>query len=140
MDNIAAALPTRNRGVLEFRIMKDFLFVFLGWLFTLPVLIGAIGFAVYNGEQVAVTYSPFSLPDVMPLYVPVLFAVAFGFLFGALMTWAAMGRLRAERRALKKEVKLLEKKIRDHEDAAAPVIPAGAYHSPIVPAAFLTKG
>lgn len=117
--------------------MKDFLFVFLGWLFTLPVLIGAIGFALYNGESVAVTYSPFQLPDVMPLYVPVLFAVAFGFLFGALMTWAAMGRLRAERRALKKEVKILEKKIREQDEAATPVMPAGAYHTPVVPAVLL---
>ncbi len=91
--------------------MKDFLFTLLAWLFTLPVIIGAIAFAVYNKDPVPVTVNPFIGPVDMPVYIPVLTAIAFGFLFGAIMTWAGMGRLRHERRQQEKRIKTLEKEL-----------------------------
>lgn len=91
--------------------MKDFLFTLLAWLLTLPFIIGAVVFAIYNQGMAAVTYNPFHASINLPLYVPVLFAIAFGFVFGSVMTWAAMGRLRKERRDQRKKIKALEKQI-----------------------------
>lgn len=91
--------------------MKDFLFTLLAWLLTLPFIIGAVAFALYNPQESTFTFNPFQPPAELPVYVPVLGAVATGFFFGAIMTWAAMGRLRAERREQKKKIKALEKQI-----------------------------
>ena len=91
--------------------MKDFLFTMLAWLLTLPFIIAAIGFAVYNPGPVPVVLSPFQDAVEMPVYVPVLFAVGFGFLFGSVMTWAAMGRLRKQKREQAKKIKTLEKQL-----------------------------
>lgn len=91
--------------------MKDFLFTLLAWLLTLPFLIGAVGFAFYNPETVTVTVNPFRPPMTLPVYVPVLTAIGLGFVFGAVMTWAAGGRLRKERRDQKKKIKALEKQL-----------------------------
>lgn len=109
--------------------MKDFLFTLLAWLLTLPFLIGAIAFAVYNGGDVTVIANPFKDPLTLPLYVPVLFAIGIGFLFGSIMTWAAMGSLRAQRREQAKKIKVLEKQLEDvknpspvrHNYAATPL-------------------
>lgn len=91
--------------------MKDFLFTLLAWLLTLPCIVVAVGFAVYNPQNLAFTLNPFRPPVELPVYVPVLCAVAVGFLFGAIMTWAAMGRLRKERREQRKKIKALEKQL-----------------------------
>lgn len=91
--------------------MKDFVFTLLAWLLTLPLIIGAVAFALYNQEAVSVTINPFQAAVMLPVYVPVLVAIAFGFLFGAIMTWAAMGRLRAIKREQAKRIKTLEKQL-----------------------------
>jgi uncharacterized integral membrane protein len=91
--------------------MKDFLFTLLAWLLTLPFIIGAVAFALYNPQTTDFTLNPFRPAIPLPVYVPVLGAIAFGFLFGAIMTWAAMGRLRKERRDQRKKIKALEKQI-----------------------------
>ncbi len=91
--------------------MKDFLFTLFAWLLTLPFLVGAVGFALYNPDAVTITINPFRPPLTIPVYVPVLAAIGIGFLFGAIMTWAAMGRLRKERRDQNKKIKALEKQL-----------------------------
>lgn len=91
--------------------MKDFVFTLLAWLLTLPFIIGAVAFALYNQDVVSVIVNPFHDPLTLPVYVPVLTAIAFGFVFGSLMTWAAMARLRKERREQKKRIKTLEKQL-----------------------------
>lgn len=91
--------------------MKDFLFTLLAWLLTLPFIIGAVAFALYNPQISTFTLNPFREATELPVYVPVLGAIGIGFLFGAIMTWAAMGRLRAERREQKKKIKALEKQL-----------------------------
>jgi len=93
--------------------MKDFLFTLLAWLFTFPMIIGGIAFAVYNNDPVPVTVNPFQGPVDMPVYIPVLTAIAFGFLFGAVMTWASMGSLRKELRDQKRLTRTLEKQIEE---------------------------
>lgn len=114
--------------------MKDFLFTLLAWLLTLPCLVGAVVFAVNNPEPVAIIFNPFKDPLLIPVYVPVLTAIAFGFLFGALMTWAAMGRLRAEKREQAKRIKTLEKEIQTVN--AAPITP---HNYSLIPSSFLDR-
>ena len=84
--------------------MKDFLFTLLAWLLTLPFIIGAVAFALYNPQTLPVTLNPFRPAVDMPVYVPVLGAIGLGFLFGAVMTWAGMGRLRRDRSELRKKI------------------------------------
>lgn len=91
--------------------MKDFLFTLLAWLLTLPFIIGAVAFALYNPQTSTFTLNPFREATELPVYVPVLGAIGIGFLFGAIMTWAATGRLRAERREQKKRIKALERQL-----------------------------
>jgi uncharacterized integral membrane protein len=106
--------------------MKDFLFTLLCWLVTLPFLIGAIVFALYNKEPVALTLNPFSSSMEISLYVPVLCALALGFVFGAVMTWAAMGRLRHERRQQAKRIRALEEQVKEADQAQSPLLASSA--------------
>jgi uncharacterized integral membrane protein len=114
--------------------MKDFLFTLLTWLLTLPFIVAAIAFALYNQVAVAVTVNPFKDAMTLPMYVPVLAAVAFGFVFGSVMTWAAMGRLRKERSDQRKKIKTLEKQI---VNANQPVVTPHS-HS-LIPSSFKDK-
>ena len=114
--------------------MKDFLFTLLAWLLTLPFIIAAIAFALYNQADVAVTVNPFKDAVTLPVYVPVLSAVAFGFVFGSVMTWAAMGRLRKERSDQRKKIKALEKQI---ANANQPVVTPHNYS--LIPSWFKDK-
>lgn len=114
--------------------MKDFLFTLLAWLLTLPCIVGAIVFALYNADVIPVTISPFQDAVEMPVYVPVLTAIAFGFLFGSLMTWAAMGRLRKEKREQAKRIKTLEKEIE-----ASKTTSVTPHNYSMIPSSFLGK-
>ena len=91
--------------------MKDLLFRTIAWVVTLPFLMGVIGFAFFHTETVSVIWSPWHAPSDMPLYVPVLIAIGFGFFFGCLMTWAAGGRLREKARMQKRKIAALEKQL-----------------------------
>jgi len=114
--------------------MKDFLFTLLAWLLTLPCIIVAVGFALYNPQTSPVTLNPFRPAIELPLYVPVLGAVALGFIFGAIMTWAAMGRLRRERREQKKKIKALEKQLEAaNQNHVAP------HNYSLIPSSFTDK-
>ena len=114
--------------------MKDFFFTLLAWLLTLPFIVGAVGFALYNDKTVEVTVNPFYPDWTLPLYAPVLVAIAFGFLFGAIMTWAAMGHLRKDRRDLKKRVKTLEKQIETPSHSSTP-----SHNYSLIPSSFTDK-
>ena len=114
--------------------MKDFLFTLLAWLLTLPCIVGAIVFALYNADIVPVTISPFQDSVEMPVYAPVLAATAFGFFFGSLMTWAAMGRLRKEKREQAKRIKTLEKEIENEKSTSIT-----SHNYTMLPSSFLGK-
>jgi uncharacterized integral membrane protein len=114
--------------------MKDFMFTLFAWLLTLPCLVGAIVFAVNNPEPIEVVFNPFKDALLIPVYVPVLTAIAFGFLFGSLMTWAAMGRLRAEKKEQAKRIKTLEKEL---QAAKAPVVTPQNYS--LIPSSFIDR-
>lgn len=104
--------------------MKDFLFVFLAWVLSLPLLIGAVVFALMNDGDVALSLNPFQAPVNVPVYAPVLAGVVLGIVLGALMTWAAMGRQRAKMRLQKKQIKTLEKQLEAVGQQHAAVTPS----------------
>lgn len=91
--------------------MKDFLFRFIAWIITLPLLVIAVGFAFFHTQVIELTIAPWLAPYSVPLYLPVLTAIGFGFLFGAMMTWAAGGRLRTRAAEQKKKIAALEKQL-----------------------------
>ncbi|HPD82531.1 MAG: LapA family protein [Alphaproteobacteria bacterium] len=85
----------------------------LRWIIALPIIVGAVLFAVANPDPVTLTWSPFHKPTELPLYFVVLAFLGAGFLLGAFMAWLGMGKTRAERRRLKRENKQMEKDINE---------------------------
>lgn len=79
------------------------------WIFALPFIVGAVLFALAHPTPVVLTYSPFAEPIELPLYFVALLFLGIGFLLGAFMAWLGMGDTRKQKRAYKKEVKLLNK-------------------------------
>lgn len=84
---------------------------FLKWIIALPLIIGVVLFALANPQTITLTYSPIHAAATLPLYFIALVFLGIGFLIGAFMAWVGMSAVRAERRALKKKVKELEKDI-----------------------------
>ncbi len=84
---------------------------FLKWIIGVPLVIGAIAFAVANGDLVLFTWSPLHDPLEWPLYALVLAALSIGFVIGSLMTWAAAHAVRKERRAQAKTIKTMQQEI-----------------------------
>lgn len=117
-------------------LMKDFMFTLLAWLLTLPLIVAAVFFAIYHQQDVVVTWSPFNDPITLPLYIPVLSAIAIGFLLGCLMTWAGSARQRKAIRDQKKKIKALEKQV----DAANTNVQAVKPHNyALIPSAFIER-
>lgn len=85
----------------------------LKWILAVPLIIGAVLFALAHPQAVSITWSPFQDPVELPLYFVSLCFLGAGFLIGALMAWVGMGQIRAERRALKKEVKQLKRDVNE---------------------------
>ena len=81
----------------------------LRWIITLPVIVICVVVALSNRQSVDFTYSPFHDAVAIDLYFLILCVLALGFFFGSILTWFSSGRVRKERRALKKEVKNLKK-------------------------------
>ena len=86
------------------------------WIISLPLIVGAIFFALEHPDIVSITWSPTQEPIELPLYFVVLIAIGTGFLLGAAITWLSMGNLRKERRQQKKLIKRLEKDIHDADE------------------------
>ncbi|MEM9469639.1 MAG: LapA family protein [Pseudomonadota bacterium] len=98
---------------------------FFKWLFALPFIAGAVAFSITNPEAVSVVWSPMHEKITLPLYAVLLSFMGIGFLLGAIMTWFGMGKLRKERRTLKKENKRLEKdldKLNQEEKVTDPLL------------------
>ena len=83
----------------------------LRWIIALPIIVGAVFFALTNPNVVSITWSPIHEPAELPLYFIAMAFLGAGFLLGAFMAWVGMGKTRAERRQLKHENKQLEKDI-----------------------------
>jgi uncharacterized integral membrane protein len=83
----------------------------LRWIITLPLIVGAVLFAMANAETVTFTWNPFQTETELPLYAVAFMFLGIGFFIGALTAWVGMSNIRQEKRRLKKENKQLEKDI-----------------------------
>lgn len=81
------------------------------WIIALPLIVGAVLFALAHPTPVSITWNPFDPPIELPLYFVVLTFLGVGFLLGAFVAWIGMGKVRKERRKQKKIIKTLEKDI-----------------------------
>jgi len=92
---------------------------FLQALIALPLLAGVVLFTLNNEEQVPVTLNPFEAAYEMPLYIICLLFLSGGFIFGSVLTWLSDSDIRKDRRAQKKKVKKLEKKLNEQQERLA---------------------
>lgn len=106
----------------------------LSWLIFIPFALVVVVFAVSNRGPIAVDFWPLPFSFDIPLYYLSLGTLAFGFFFGALLTWLSVAKWRVIAMSRKKdtdyaeaEVERLQQKIRTLEGRAAPkqeVLPA----------------
>lgn len=97
----------------------------LGFLLTLVFVF----FAAFNRQPVELFYSPLHDPIELPLFAVALGFSALAFLIGGVTVWLSDGKIRRERRGLKRTVKSLEKKLENTDDDKAskpdnPLFPA----------------
>ncbi|MCB1530813.1 MAG: LapA family protein [Rhodospirillales bacterium] len=83
----------------------------LKWITSLLLIIAAVLFSLAHRQEVSFTWSPFHDPANVPLYLLALGMVGIGIFLGVIATWLSMGRLRKDRRTLRKTVKMLEKEL-----------------------------
>ena len=81
------------------------------WIVALPLIVGAVLFALAHPDPVSVTWNPFEEAVQLPLYFVALAFLGIGFLLGAFIAWLGMGKVRRERRQQRKTIKKLEKDI-----------------------------
>lgn len=86
---------------------------FIRWIIALPLIVGAVLFALAHPDLVSITWNPFAPPVELPLYFVTLMFLGAGFLLGAFVAWLGMGKVRKERRQQRKTIKKLQKDIDD---------------------------
>ncbi len=106
----------------------------LSWLVFIPFAIVVVTFAVSNRGPLAVNFWPLPFSQEIPLYLLSLGTLAFGFFFGAMLTWLSVAKWRVVAMSRKKdteyakaEVERLQAKIKQLESQASPeqeVLPA----------------
>lgn len=85
----------------------------LRWIFACALTVIVVAFALANRDSVEMVWSPVHEPAVMPLFLPVLTGVAFGFLSGGFMVWLNGLAARREQRRQKKIIRELEKQVEE---------------------------
>lgn len=81
------------------------------WLFVVVVAAALALFAASNRESVSLGLWPLPFLVELPLYLLVLAALAFGFVFGQLTAWVAGGRWRREVRRRRRYIAALEREL-----------------------------
>lgn len=84
---------------------------FIRWIIALPLIVGAVLFALAHPDPVTITWNPFEEAIELPLYFVALAFLGIGFLLGVFVAWLGMGKVRKERRQQRKTIKKLEKDI-----------------------------
>lgn len=106
----------------------------LSWLLFIPFALVVVIFAVSNRNLIAVDFWPLPFSQDIPLYLLSLGTMAFGFFFGALLTWLSVAKWRIVAASRKKdtqyaqaEVDRLKQKVQELEQKQAPkqeILPA----------------
>ncbi len=101
---------------------------FLSWLLFLPFALIVVIFAVSNRGPIAVDFWPLPFSQDVTLYLLSLGTLAFGFFFGALLTWMSVAKWRVVAISRKKdteyaeaEIERLNAKIKDLQKKDEPV-------------------
>ena len=83
----------------------------LRWILSVAITFIVIAFALVNRNPVEMVWSPVHAPASLPLFLPVLIGVAFGFLSGGFMVWLNGAAVRREQNRQKKIIRELGKQI-----------------------------
>lgn len=94
------------------------------WILSLIVAVVAVLFALGNRADVALTWRPFHEADTVPLFLPVLAGMIFGFVAGGLLVWLNGHPVRVARRRQRKEIDKLQLQLKEAEARAALPVPA----------------
>jgi uncharacterized membrane protein YciS (DUF1049 family) len=105
-----------------------FLWRYISWIFSLPLLLAAVCFAVGNREPTIITFWPLGYIMPISIYLVALLPLAFGLLCGAGMQWFISLRYRLAAQKLGREVAQLkaeQQQLKDKlaEAKAPPLIP-----------------
>ena len=106
---------------------------FFRWIIGFFLTICVALFSVFNRGEVSVIWSPVHDSLLLPFYVPVLVAMAFGFVLGGAIVWLNMGRVRKEKRRQKKEIKILKKDIKCLKEKHSPGVSSASDIFPALP-------
>jgi len=83
----------------------------LSWLLFVPFALVVVVFAVSNRGPIAVDFWPLPFSQEIPLYLLSLGTLAFGFFFGALLTWMSVAKWRVIAMSRKKDIDFAEQEI-----------------------------
>ncbi|SCA56113.1 conserved exported hypothetical protein [Candidatus Terasakiella magnetica] len=83
----------------------------LSWLIFLPFAAVVVIFAISNRAEIAVNFWPLPFSQDIPLYLLSLGTLAFGFFFGALLTWLSVAKWRVIAMSRKKDTKYAETEV-----------------------------
>jgi uncharacterized integral membrane protein len=99
------------------------------WLFVLIVAAALAVFAASNRESVSLAFWPLPFLVELPLYLLVLAALVFGFIFGEFAAWIAARHWRREVRRRGRRIASLERELSATQAQLAP--PAGDASAPV---------
>lgn len=87
------------------------------WIAGFVIVIGFAAFAALNRQTTVFYFTPLHDPIEWPLFALILAAAGAGFLLGAFTVWFNESKTRQERRAQRKQIKVLEKELEHAETA-----------------------
>lgn len=101
------------------------------WIAGLVMTAAVILFALGNRAPVEIAWNPLAERTPMPLFLPVLIALAVGFLAGGFSVWLNGAHARAEQRRQRKLIRELEKQVEDSavkaDSSSVPAVSAPAH-------------
>lgn len=109
----------------------------LSWIFTLPITVIVVLFAVTNRSPATLSFWPLPWAVDLPIYLIILGSLFIGFLLGAVAAWASGSRRRRYARQLAEQVRAqnqqileLQRRQQAAEAAASPLRPVPAPAAP----------
>jgi uncharacterized integral membrane protein len=97
----------------------------LSWIITLPLMVVAVVFAIFNRKVVDLDLWPLAIKVQAPLFVLVLGSAVVGLLAGAMAAWISGGPTRRRAREARRHAADLEREIARLREVAAPRPAAG---------------
>lgn len=89
---------------------------YISWIFTIPLLIILVLFALYNRALVTIDVLGLGVTVDLPIYGLTYGAIFFGFVVGGVSFWFSGAKRRRANRLIKKEKLALEKQVKGLED------------------------